>query len=545
MRHDVVFSHATVVDGTGSPAYRADVAVDGERITAIGEAGSMRQDGAIDASSLILSPGFIDFHSHADFILATEGQEQLLDPFLHQGVTTFAGGNCGFSPFPVDASSRDLVKQNSMFLLPQGFSFSWETMDEFITKVEESGTLINVALLTGHGSLRALIKGNSPSPMTREEKDRLASLIHEVKLQGAIGISLGLFYIPSMFADVDELETVFAAAAKDDLLVTIHGHTYSWTSPFYEDDNIPHNVRDVELFCNLALKTGAKVHLSHLILKGSQTWNTLPQVLDTINHALTEGANISFGVIPYHWGNTLIKTLLPAWFLEDFEKNLADPAAVKRLGQELEITERAIGRDNDDIILLWGGETDILKPYEGKSFKHIAKETSLGDMDTILWIIKESKGSARILTASYSGKENVFDEPLYRLMKHDRAYFEIDAIVTDTLGPQTPAAYGAFPRILGRYSREQKLFSLEEAVHRITGKSARRLGLVDRGLVRVGAYADLVLFDAKTIKEGDILGSGSGEPSGIKQVWINGNLVLEHGTRKSALRNGRIMRSGT
>ena len=164
MRHDVVFSHATVVDGTGSPAYRADVAVDGERITAIGEAGSMRQYCAIDASSLILSPGFIDFHSHADFILAAEGQEQLLDPFLHQGVTTFAGGNCGFSPFPVDASSRDLVKQNSMFLLPQGFSFSWETMDEFITKVEESGTLINVALLTGHGSLRALIKGNSRSP---------------------------------------------------------------------------------------------------------------------------------------------------------------------------------------------------------------------------------------------------------------------------------------------------------------------------------------------------------------------------------------------
>ena len=226
--------------------------------------------------------------------------------------------------------------------------------------------------------------------MTREERSAESLIMSETSRSHRI--SLGLFYIPSMFADVDELETVFAAAAKDDLLVTIHGHTYSWTSPFYEDDNIPHNVRDVELFCNLALKTGAKVHLSHLILKGSQTWNTLPQVLDTINHALTEGANISFGVIPYHWGNTLIKTLLPAWFLEDFEKNLADPAAVKRLGQELEITERAIGRDNDDIILLWVGNRHL--ELRREIFQAHCKETSLGDMDINLWIIKESKGSA-------------------------------------------------------------------------------------------------------------------------------------------------------
>ncbi len=543
--HEVVFSHARVVDGTGAPSYLADVAVDGERITAIQSPGSLPALRTIPAGNLVLAPGFIDFHSHSDFALSTPVQEELLTPFLEQGVTTFVGGNCGFSPFPAVREYQHLIQENSLFLLNDSFAFRWETMDGFMNDISESGLLLNTAFLVGHGSLRTCIKGNDPSPLTAEEHIRLRALIHEAKEQGAIGVSLGLAYIPGMFADEDELMTVFSAAARENLLVTIHGHTYSWTSPFYDqEESKPHNIRDIELLGTLALKTGAKVHASHLLLKGSRTWETLPLMFETIEELASKGVDITFGVIPYHWGNTLVKTLLPHWFLEHYDRNVTDPASIVRLKQELESTERLIGRNADDLFLLWGGESGHLHQYEGLSFQEIASLRSLDATETILWIIQQSGGAARILTASYSGKEGEYSEPLHRLMQHERAFIEIDAIVTDLKGPQTPAAYGAFPRFIGSYARDKGLFSLEKAVHIITGKAADRLGLKERGVIAVGGYADLVLFDPEAIREGDPLKPGMHAPKGIHQVWIQGVQMVERGTRIQAVRPGRILRAG-
>ena len=544
--HDVVFVSATVVDGSGRPPYRASVAADGNRITKIAATGTLQGPTMVDASKLVLAPGFIDFHSHAEWNLPLDEQEELLLPFLRQGVTTFAGGNCGFSPYPVDEDSKKLVYGNSQFLTHDSFRFNWLTQNDFVQMVERKGTLLNVGLLTGHGSLRALIKGNDPSPLTPPEQVRMGELIHEAKMQGSFGISLGLSYIPSMFANRDELRSVFVAAAKDKLLVTVHGHTYSWTSPFFDsDDPTPHNVRDIQLLTTLAKESGASLHLSHVLLKGRKTWETLPAVLGTIEAAVREGCDVTFGVIPYHWGNTLIKTLLPNWFLEHFDRNIEDAGIVARLGRELEDMEASIGRTNDDLILLWGGESALLRPYEGKTFRQIAIEKELSGIQTILWIIRESEGKARILTASYSGQEGIFSEPLQKLLEHERSIVEIDAIVTDTAGPQTPAASEAFPRLLGTYCRRDHLFTLAQAVRKITGKPADRLGLSDRGYIREGAIADLVLFDAETVGEGcKVARSGAG-PTGIRQVWMNGEKVLEDGLRVLKKRNGTVILQDT
>ena len=544
--HDVVFVSATVVDGSGLPCFRASVAVDGDRITRIAETGTLQGTTMVDASKLVLAPGFIDFHSHAEWNLPLDEQEELLLPFLRQGVTTFAGGNCGFSPYPVDEGSKNLVHGNSQFLTHDSFQFNWFSQSDFVHLVERKGTLLNVGLLTGHGSLRTLIKGNDPSPLTSAERIRMGELIHEAKKQGSFGISLGLSYIPSMFANRDELRAVFAAAAKDKLLVTIHGHTYSWTSPFFDtDDPTPHNVRDIQLLTSLAKETGASLHLSHVLLKGRKTWETLPAVLGTIETAVREGCDVTFGVIPYHWGNTLIKTLLPNWFLEHFDRNIADAGIVERLGRELEEMEAKIGRTNDDLILLWGGESAALRPYEGKTFRQIALEKAFSGIQTILWIIRESEGKARILTASYSGQEGIFSEPLQKLLAHERSIIEIDAIVTDTAGPQTPAASEAFPRLIGTYCRRDHLFTLAQAVRKITGKPADRLGLSDRGYIREGAIADLVLFDAETIGENAAATVSSAGPIGIRQVWMNGEKVIEDGVRVLKKRIGTVILQDT
>ena len=544
--HDAVFVSATVVDGSGHPPYRASVAVDGNRITQIAETGTLQGTTMVDASKLVLAPGFIDFHSHAEWNLPLAEQEQLLLPFLRQGVTTFAGGNCGFSPYPVDEDSKNLVYGNSQFLTHDSFQFNWLSQSDFVQMVKRKGSLLNVGLLTGHGSLRALIKGNDPSPLTPSELVRMGELIHEAKLQGSFGISLGLSYIPSMFANRDELRFVFAAAAKDKLLVTVHGHTYSWTSPFFDsDDPTPHNVRDIQLLTTLAKESGASLHLSHVLLKGRKTWETLPAVLETIDTAVREGCDVTFGVIPYHWGNTLIKTLLPNWFLEQFDRNIEDVEIVARLGRELEDMEAKIGRTNDDLILLWGGESALLRPYEGKSFRQIAVAKELSGIQTILWIIRESEGKARILTASYSGQEGIFSDPLQQLLEHERSIVEIDAIVTDTAGPQTPAASEAFPRLLGTYCRRDQLFTLAQAVRKITGMPADRLGLHDRGYIRVGSIADLVLFDAETIGESSKSAPPGAGPTGIRQVWMNGEKVLEEGQRVLKKRIGTVILEDT
>ena len=539
---DLVFKNATVIDGSGSCAYTADVAVKKDRIAFIAKEGGLAGNKEINATKFVLSPGFIDFHSHSEWILDSDTQEDILNPFLLQGVTTFVGGNCGFSPYPVNAN-KNLLFENSRFLANDTFSFNWSSQKDFVDRISSKGILLNYIPLTGHGSLRTYIKGNDPSPLTTEESNQLKYLIKSAKKEGTYGISLGLAYVPGIFADNEELLTVFRAAVEEDLIVTIHGHTYSWISSFFEEQDdksaVPHNVRDIKLFLELAKKTGARINLSHLLLKGVHTWNTCDQVISVIDEALKNDVDVTFGIIPYHCGNTLINTLLPKWFLENFSANLEDQNKINDLEREVELVEKTIGRTSKDLYLLWGG-TEKLREYEGKSFQEIAKLLNFRDIETILWVTKESKGRAKILTATYSGEEGTEDTPLEELIKHEKAIIEIDTIITSHNEPQSPAAYGALPKVLGHFSREKRLFSLEKAVFKMTGFPAKRLGIEDLGIIKVGAIADLVLFNPKKIKDQNSMSHPGVPPIGIEQVWMKGKLVLEKGKRMSERLFGQV-----
>ena len=235
----------------------------------------------------------------------------------------------------------------------------------------------------------------------------------------------------------------------------------------------------------------------------------------------------------------MISTLLPKWFLENFSANIEDEKKTKALEQEVELLEQSIGRTSKDLYLLWGA-TEKLREYEGMSFQAIAKLHNFRDVETILWIMKESKGRAKILTASYSGEEGTYETPLEELIKHDRSIIEIDTIITSHDEPQSPAAYGALPKVLGLFSREKKLFSLEKAVYKMTGFPAKRLGIEDIGIIKVSGIADLVLFNPKVIKDQNSMSNPSVHPIGIEQVWMKGELVLEKGRRMSDKLLGKI-----
>lgn len=537
-----VFKDILIYDGTGKKPWTGSVAVEGNRISCVSQSCPTEDtDKVIDGRGLALSPGFIDFHSHADFILPSPNCIPYENAFLGQGITTFFGGNCGASPFPVEKKTQEFVKANTRGEQDDLFDFKWETMPQFCDYVKGKSVL-NAGLLVGHGVLRSMIMGNDPSPMNESQKRQMKKVIAELRKQGCFGISFGLAFIPGVFATDDELLAVFEAVAENDMILTIHGHTYNYSSNLFDIDpkKLAHNVYDTKLFCDMAKKTGARTNLSHVLLKGDKTWGTCSQVLDTIDEAVAAGADVTFGVIPYHWGNTLINTIIPKWFLEDLPGNLKKPDALKRVREDIMNIEASIGRYADDLYVLWGN-SENLKKYVGKNFEQIGKEIGEDYAGTIIHVLKESEGKAKLLTAAYSGKEFVNEEPLLRLMKHERSIIEVDAIVTSLGTDQVPAAFGAYPKFIGRYARDRKLMPMETAIHKITGKPAERMRISDRGTIEEGKIADLVVFDPKTILDTNTIAEPTKAPVGIHQVWMDGKLVLEDGERRNEDYRGSIL----
>lgn len=536
----------TVYDGTGGKPYAADVLLRDGTIAAVEPGGIAGADVApfaiTDATGLAVAPGFIDAHSHSEWIVPEPGHADILRPLLLQGITTFLGGNCGFSPFPVTDNDKDMVLENSRFLTNERFTFRWREQREYFDYVAKNGSCLNMATLAGHGPMRTRIKGNRPDVLSGAELARLGGLLESALADGAYGLSLGLSYVPGIFADAKEIETVFAAAALAGRPVAIHGRTYSRTSPFFPNDasGAPHNFLDMASFIAVAARTGAKLHVSHLLLKGSNSWDLWRDALGLFDKAKANGVDVTFGVIPYHCGNTLITTLFPKWFLKDFAGNIARSDQVKKLEAEVSETEKAIGRGFSDLFLLWG-VNPALASLQGKSFSAIAEEMGVTEIEACLYIAKESEGRAKVLTAAYSGKEGTYPEPLERLLAHPLSLVEIDAILTASDGPQIPASFGAFPKWLGHYSRDRGLMPMEQAVRRITGSVVDRFGIKMRGYLRPGYAADVTIFDPATIKDTNSIAKPSHPPVGVIGVFVNGRLVVRNGELCGKSLHGKVL----
>lgn len=544
MKYSCVIKGGIVYDGSGKLPFTASLGIEDGKIAAISR-GDAPLSGVIeiDAAGKAVAPGFIDFHSHSEWILPVANHRDILRPLLLQGVTTIVGGNCGFSPFPVTEESKIPVLENSRFLTTENFAYGWEGAAGFFDYLEKKGICMNAASLAGHGTLRAYIVGNEPRLLTKGEREAMYALVRRVMSEGAAGVSLGLAYVPGIFADEEELEGLFRTVAEESGMITVHGHTYSWTSPFFpqRDEEEAHNIRDIRFFLKLARKTGVRINLSHVLLKGRRTWPQWPRVLEVIEEAREAGVDVSFGVIPYHWGNTLINTLLPKWFLEDFAGNLRDPRKVEKLKQEVFETERIIGRDFSDIFLLWGANPD-LKMYEGKSIDSIAEETGVDAIDAYLMLMKGSGGKAKILTASYSGKEGEVDEPLQKLIAHPLALSEIDTIITSDKGPHNPASFGAFPKLIGRIARDGGLMKIEEAIRKVTGMAADRARLGKVGYVKEGYFADITIFDPEVISDTNTIAEPDLPPDGIEKVLISGSIVVDKNRLLDHRLYGRVLR---
>ena len=541
MDFDLVIANGTVVDGTGRARFRADVGVRAGRIAAISAGEPLTGREKMDAAGLVIAPGFIDIHSHGDWILALDDHDAILAPLVLQGITTLVTGQCGFSPAPVTEDSIPLVEAFSEVLRERSLDYAWRSTAEYLDALEQAGVLLNMATLVGHGTLRYAVMGERTGPPSPAEMESFCRLTREAIEEGAFGFSAGLAYAPGVFADNQELLTLLRTVAEMGALFAVHGRAYSWVSSLYRPMILgtAHNIRSVRELIGLARDAGVRLQLSHQIFVGRRTWRTHRTVLREIEQAADGGVDLAFDAFPYTVGNSTINVVFPDWFLDGFDEKVNDPQALRSLKREIDILRLALGLGFPDITLLWGRAPELTE-MEGLDFGTIARRLGMPEFEAYMHVARLSKGRARILLGTYSG-DGDREQPLQAALAHPLCAFMTDTILTGR-GRHNPASFGTFPRVLGRYCRDLGLFALEEAVHRMTGFSAERIGLNEVGRVTEGYWADLVLFDPALVADNTAPGRSDAKPSGIHSVLISGQVVAQDGEMVNGARHGRVLR---
>ncbi|HSJ58463.1 MAG TPA: amidohydrolase family protein, partial [Anaerolineae bacterium] len=495
----------------------------------------------IDAAGLIVAPGFVDIHSHADWILPLPDHPDILAPLLLQGVTTVIAGQCGFSPAPVTDASVPWVDAFSEAMRDRSLAYPWHTTAEFLNTLDGQGLLLNAACFVGHGTLRLAALADARRAPTPSELDLMRRELERALDDGAIGLSAGLAYAPGIFAANDELLSLLEVVAARGAVFAVHGRAYTWVSPFYKPmiGGTAHNVRSVRELLGLARAAGVRLQLSHQIFVGRHTWRTHRRVLDEIDRAAAEGVDVTFDAYPYTYGNTLVNVVMPAWFLHDFEANIVDVTALRRLKREMDLLRFTLGIDYADIMLLWAGDPELAH-LEGLDFVEIARHLGMPPFDAYVHVARATGGQARALLGTYSGDETR-EEPLRAALAHPLCAFMTDTILTSQ-GVHNPASFGTFPRLLGHYSRDLGLFTLEETVRRMTSFPAERMRLEGIGRVAQGCRADLVLFDPATVDGQATLTRPDAPPIGIHAVLLGGHVVVRDGARVVDGNHGRVLR---
>jgi N-acyl-D-amino-acid deacylase len=545
---DTVITNARIADGSGNPWFPGSVGISSGRIEAVGKFdGSAEARQVIDAGGHMVAPGFIDIHSHSEFLLPVEGHDRVLAPFVKQGITTIVTGNCGYAPAPVNPATLDQMKSYTTFLKGPELSWQWRSFGEFLDYLDEHGVVMNVVPMVAHGPIRIHEVGFEGRELKPDEVTRMKELIRRSVAEGAFGFSTGLLYAPGIFAPPEEIIDLASALPKD-AVYTSHIRGSSETL-------LP-ATREV---IRVGEENGIACQHSHIEAFGRPNWPKIDQAIQLHEQARARGVDTGFDVIPYVAANTTLLAVYPPWALaggvDALLERLHDPATRKKVHQSIEedvpgwpcwmpggwphnLVE-ATGWKN--VWVMWV-ESERNKDLEGKSLQAIADERGRDPFDVAADLTIEENGHAMCLYFGVSGELGE-ERWLEKLMAHPYASFETDAILTGK-GVPHPAGYGAFPRVLGHFVRNRKLFPLEDAVRRITALPAQRFGLRQRGTIRRGAFADLVIFDAETIDDRTTYVQPMMEPVGIDYVLINGNVAVDHGRFVEGKLSGQVIRRG-
>jgi N-acyl-D-amino-acid deacylase len=523
----LVFRGATVVDGTGTPGFRADVTVQNGQISAIGNAGAGRM---IDADGLVLAPGFIDMHSHSD-VQVLAHPDHLAK--VSQGVTLEVLGQDGLSYAPVDDDTlaglrTQLAGWNDD---PPGFDWNWRTVGEYLDRLDR-GIAVNAAYLIPQGTVRMLAVGWEARPATESEMDRMRALVATGLADGAMGLSSGLTYTPGMYADTDELVALCAVVGRGGGYYSPHHRSYGAGA-----------LEAYAEMVDVSRRSGCPLHLAHATMNFPVNEGRAGDLLSLLDNAIADGCDISLDTYPYLPGATYLSALLPSWSteggLDATLARLSDVDTRERIRVDIEEhgSDGCHGVPVDwDSIEINGVRREDNARLVGHSVA--ASATNAGMAPAELYfdvLVTEKLGTSCLMHVGH-------EDNVRAIMRHPTHTGGSDGLL---VGERPhPRAWGTFPRYLAHYVRELGVLGLEECVAHLTGRAARRLRLTDRGLVREGYAADLVLFDPDTVADTATFDEPRQAAAGIPYVLVNGVPVIEDGRHTGALAGHSIRNQG-
>ncbi len=529
--YDLLITNAKIVDGTGNPWFRGDVGLRGERIVAIGDLGGAAATKTIDARGGVVCPGFVD-------MMGTSDWELLVDPRcaskLTQGITLMVSGE-GYSIAPIN--ERMLEERQRIF---DHFRIKgdWRTLEEFFGRLEANPPAINFATFVGSGGLRDLVIGTENRRATAEELAQMESSVAQAMEQGALGLSSALMYVPDRYNSTEELIAMARVAARYHGIYITHQRS--------EANAIDQSLEEV---FRIAREAQIPTQIYHLKTMYMQNWGKMPKVVERISQAREQGLDITADVYPYIAASAGLVDLLPPWAregrIDKVLERLRDSAVRERIKQEMAVDtaeweNEYYGAGGANGFVISSVLNPRLKSLEGRRLSDIARERGRDPRDVIMDIILEDRGSPLFISF-------IMDESDVRLaLDQEWSCFCTDSEIAAADGPLSgshlhPRAYGSMTRILGRYVRQEKLMALEQAIRKATSLPAQVLGIRDRGLLREGFYADLVVFDPETIIDAATFEEPNRYSQGIECVLVNGKLAYEKGAITDA-RPGKVIR---
>ncbi len=534
---DLVLRGGLLVDGTGAPARPADVGILGDRILAVGDLSAVDLGGVeavLELDGRVVAPGFIDPHGHSDGSVLVDGA---LASHLHQGYTTQLSGNCGDTLAPITDIGRETVE---LELRPNGLVARWRTFAEYLDLVEMQRLGLNVAFLAGHGTIRASVLGADPrSPAPNE----LAAMVREVDAAmdaGAVGLSSGLIYAPGMHASASEVEALVAAASRRGGLYATHMRN--------ECDDLFASL-DESIAAIRAAGSGARLQVSHLKCASRSVWGRAGEAIARLEAARAEGLDVAADQYPYTAASTTLATILPPALLglgiEACAAALGDPDVRARVRAEM--AQGISGWENvaadpgwEGIRIAWSASHP---DWAGRSLAALADDLNSDPAELAFDALVDDLLDVSVVIdcMDEADVDTIMAVPWIAICTDAEGRRPGHPILD--AGIPHPRTYGTTARVLGRYARDRGVLSLEAAVAKLTSVPADRLGLRDRGVVREGAMADLVTFDASTVRDAATYEDPARYPLGIADVIVNGRPVVQGGA-ETGERPGRLLRHG-